>query len=88
MGRPKSSGPRKLPFCISLEQRTVDRIDALRRKFVRISAVSGSGRQFTRSLIIDQALNEYCNWKRAELKHDNTVCGRCGQTREKINTTI
>ena len=88
MGRPPSSGPPKRPFCISLEQRPGDRIDAVRRKFGRISAVSGSGRQFTRSLIIDQALNEYCNWKRAELKHDNTVCGRCGQTREKINTTI
>ena len=88
MGRPPSSGPPKRPFCISLDQRTVDRIDLLRKKFARISAVSGSGRQFTRSLIIDQALNEYCNWKRAELKHDNTVCGRCGQTREKINSTI
>ncbi len=79
MGRPPSSGPPKRAFCISLEQRTVDRIDSLRKKYARISAVSGSGRQFTRSLLIEQAINQYCNWKRAELKHDNTVCGRCGQ---------
>ncbi len=81
MGRPRSSGPPKRAFCISLEQRTVDRIDSLRKKYARISAVSGSNRQFTRSLLIEQAINQYCNWKRAELKHDNTVCGRCGQTK-------
>jgi predicted transcriptional regulator len=79
MGRPRSSGPPKRAFCISLEQRTVDRIDSLRKKYARISAVSGSNRQFTRSLLIEQAINQYCNWKRAELKHGNTVCGRCGQ---------
>jgi predicted transcriptional regulator len=81
MGRPRSTGPPKDSFCIRLEQRTVDRIDMLRKKYVRISAVSGSGRQFSRSMLIEQAINQYCNWKRAELKHDNTVCGRCGQTK-------
>ena len=52
MGRPRSTGPPKDSYCIRLEQRTVDRIDMLRKKYVRISAVSGSGRQFSRSMLI------------------------------------
>ena len=83
MGRPRSKGPVKDSYCVRLEQLTIDRIDSLRNKYIRISAVSGSGRQFSRSWLIEQAINEYCSWKRTELRYDNEVCGRCGQTKPK-----
>jgi len=78
MGRKR--GEPKETVTIRLTPQARLRIQEIKQSRVR-QAIYGSGREFTNSLIIEQAINMYYRIYDRELR-DTLRCGRCDKKRE------
>ena len=58
-------------------------VDDLKKYFQR-QAVWGSGKKFTNSQVIEQAIGSYFKCKEADFKTDFKHCGYCGQPRDNL----
>jgi hypothetical protein len=81
MGRKR--GEPKDTVTIRLTPKARIYVSDLKKHFQR-SAVFGSGRKFTNSLIIEQAIGYYFKCKEADFMTDFKVCGACGQPRKNL----
>ena len=81
MGRKR--GEPKDTVTIRLTPKARIYVSDLKKHFQR-SAVFGSGRKFTNSLIIEQAIGYYFKCKEADLMTDFKVCGACEQPRKNL----
>ena len=81
MGRKR--GERKDTVTIRLTPKARIYVSDLKKHFQR-SAVFGSGRKFTNSLIIEQAIGYYFKCKEADFMTDFKMCGACGQPRDNL----
>jgi len=81
MGR-QASQERKETVCLRLTPDAIGKIRTLKDVRARESGwSSGPARQFTNSLMVEQAIQMYYTQKETEHKHPNT-CGACGQKRK------
>jgi hypothetical protein len=78
MGRKR--GETKETVTIRLTPKARLKVEEIKKWRVR-QAIYGSGREFTNSMIIEQAINQYYKVTNIELR-DATRCGRCDQKRE------
>jgi predicted transcriptional regulator len=58
-------------------------ISDLKKRFQQLAAM-GSGRQYTNSMIIEQAIGYYFNCKNTDFMTDFKMCGACGQPRDNL----
>ena len=52
------------------------------KKYYQRQAMWGSGKKFTNSQVIEQAIGFYFKCKEADFKTDFKFCGACGQPKE------
>jgi len=81
MGRKR--GEHKETVTIRLTPKARIYVSDLKKHFQR-SAVFGSGRKFTNSMIIEQAIGYYFKCKEADFMTDFKMCGACGQPRKNL----
>jgi len=80
MGR-QASKESKETVCVRLTPDARQKIQTLKEVRARQSAWTiGAAKQFTNSLMIEQAIQMYYHIKQVEHKHP-TTCGACGQRR-------
>jgi len=80
MGRKPDRIP-KQTVTVRLEEATRVKVEEIKKHRARASAF-GSGRQWTNSLIIEQAIGVYYEIYVSNIKTDFKYCGYCQQKRE------
>jgi hypothetical protein len=58
-------------------------VEDLKKRFQQL-AVWGSGKKFTNSQVIEQAIGYYFKCKNADFMTDFKTCGACGQPRDNL----
>jgi len=81
MGRKR--GEIKETVTIRLTPKARILVSDLKKRFQQIAAF-GSGRQFTNSQVIEQAIGYYFKCKNADFMTDFKTCGACGQPRDNL----
>ena len=81
MGRKR--GEIKETVTIRLTPKARIKISDLKLYFQR-QAAWGSGRKFTNSQVIEQAISTYFKIKETDFKTDFKFCGNCGQPRDNL----
>ena len=81
MGRKR--GEPKETVTIRLTPKARILVSDLKKRFQQIAAF-GSGRQFTNSQVIEQAIGYYFKCKNADFMTDFKMCGACGQPRDNL----
>jgi len=81
MGRKR--GEHKETVTIRLTPMARVKISDLKLYFQR-QAAWGSGRKFTNSQVIEQAIGVYFKIKETDFKTDFKFCGNCGQPRKNL----
>jgi len=81
MGRKR--GEPKETVTIRLTPKARILVSDLKKRFQQIAAF-GSGKQFTNSQVIEQAIGYYFKCKNADFMTDFKTCGACGQPRDNL----
>jgi|TARA_R110000824_G_scaffold72961_1_gene185935 hypothetical protein len=58
-------------------------VEDLKKRFQQL-AVWGSGKKFTNSQVIEQAIGYYFKCKNSDFMTDFKICGACGQPRDNL----
>ena len=81
MGR-KRDAIQKETVTIRLTPEARQLVKEIKEHRARVSGWSGAGRQYTNSIVIEQAIGQYYKIWEANVKFEAKVCGYCGQNRD------